>query len=82
MRIEIRRELKVSELAPRTVVVVAKPGVAAATMWVMEITARFVHFYAGIAAFNFIAKRCGPDLDEVTDNSGAPMKLYEFVGEL
>jgi hypothetical protein len=51
-------------------------------MWVMEIRPRFVHFYAGITGFNFIAIRRGVDLEEITDDSGAPMKLYEFLGKL
>jgi hypothetical protein len=77
---EIGRELRVSELVPRTIVILHK-GQTLATLWVVEVLQEFVHFRAGAVNTEFIALRCGPDLEGVTDNTGSPMKLYEYLGE-
>lgn len=80
---EVGRELKVSELRPRTIVVLHKVGRDnfLVTMWVVEILPAYVKFTAGEIRTDFIARRCGPGLDEITDNTGLPMKVYEYLGE-
>jgi hypothetical protein len=81
MTSEIGRELKVSELRPKTVVWVHK-GDHAATMWVVQVRAGHVHFYSGVRRMDFIAKRTGPGGEQITDDSGAPMKVLEYLGEV
>lgn len=77
---EIGRELKVSELRPKTVVVLAKTTrVFAATMWVDRITDAYVWFWAQEIEVALCLKRCGPDLEQVEDDE-APMKIYEYLG--
>jgi hypothetical protein len=77
---EIGRELKVSELVPRTVVVVNKGG-KAATMWVVEVAESHVHFYSGVVHTDFIASRTGPDRERITDDTNSPMRIFEYLGE-
>jgi hypothetical protein len=79
---EVGRELKVSELKPKTVVVVAKQLRPAATVWVVEIHPEYVHFRAGSINMEFLAARTGPDLEQITDDSGLPMRVYEYLGEI
>ena len=79
---EVGRELKVSELKPRTIVWLYKEGrKTMGTMWVIEVGEVFVHFYAGEITMDFFALRCGPDLEKITDDSHIPMKMYEYLGE-
>jgi hypothetical protein len=77
---EIGRELRVSELVPRRIVILHK-GQTLATLWVVEVLEDWVAFRAGKTDTGFIARRCGPDLEGITDNTGAPMKVYEYLGE-
>ena len=79
---EIGRELKVSELKPKTVVIVWKEGRQAATMWVIEVGDVYVHFRAGVVNMEFLALRTGPDLEEITDDHHLPMKIYEYLGNV
>lgn len=79
---EIGKELSVSELKPRTVVVLMKPGRPAATMWVIEILPRWVHFRAGEVGVEFIARRTGEGLQQITDEDGLRMEVHEFLGEV
>lgn len=80
---EIGRELKVSELKPRTVVVVEKSGhPIMSTLWVYLITPGHVIFTSGILRGDFSAKRTGPDLEELTDDTGKPIRVYEYLGEI
>jgi hypothetical protein len=79
---EIGRELKVSELRPRTIVWLAKEGrPAIATMWVIEVSEIYVHFRAGAVRTEFYAKRRGPDLEEITDDDNTHMRMFEYLGE-
>lgn len=79
---EIGRELKVSDLKPKTVVWLAKDGRdLMATMWVVDVGDVYVHFYAGATGINFYAKRGGPDLESVTDDTHLPMRIYEYLGK-
>jgi hypothetical protein len=77
---EIGRELRVSELQPETIVVLEKPDVAAATMWVREVLPGHVVFWAGMVSTTFLARRCGKELERISDDSGATMNLYEYLG--
>ena len=92
MTSEVGRELKVSELKPKAVVCVWKatrPNVMA-TMWVVAVEDVYVEFYAGDVQshdagnlkMTFVAMRTGPDLDSITDNSHATMKMFEYLGEI
>jgi hypothetical protein len=79
---EIGRELKVSELKPRTIVWLGKEGRdTMATMWVVEVGPVYVHFRAGAVRTEFYAERRGPDLDQITDNDHIPMRMFEYLGE-
>lgn len=79
---EIGRELRVSELQPRTIVLLFKEGRSVmVTMWVVRAMSGYVHFHAGAVKAEFLAKRCGPDLEQITDDSGVSMKIYEYLGE-
>jgi hypothetical protein len=78
---EVGRELKVSELQPRTVVVLWKEGrPAMATVWVVKVGANFVQFAAGKIRMEFIALRCGPELEQIIDDDKVPMKIFEYLG--
>lgn len=77
---EIGRELKVSELKPYTVVIVAKLGRPAATMWVVEVGLTWVHFRAGEIGMELLCERIGPEGNQLTDDSRIPMKLFEYLG--
>jgi hypothetical protein len=74
---EIGRELKVSELKPRTIVWLKKPGRAMATVWVVVVHPEWVHFRASAIGMDFLAKRDG---DGVRDDD-LPMKIYEYLGK-
>ena len=76
---EVGRELKVSELKLKTVVVIWKQGRPPATLWVIQIAESFVHFFAGEANINFLAKRAG---EGITDDDGLPMKVFEYLGKV
>jgi hypothetical protein len=82
---EIGRELRVSELEPRTIVFLHKVGTnIAVTMWVVEIGDVYVHFHAGaakLAPTEFYAVRCGDNLEEVTDDAHNRLKIFEYLGE-
>ena len=84
---EIGRELKVSELKPRTVVVLMKPSSpllpdVAATAWVLEIGAQRVIFGAGAVHQILALERTGPDLEALADSSGGAIHVYEYLGEI
>ena len=79
---EVGRELKVSELKPHTVVWLEKETWnVLTTMWVVEVSEAWVHFFAAAADVNFLATRTGPGREAITDDSGIPMKIYEYLGE-
>ena len=83
MKEEIGRELKVSELVPRTVVVLSMDHhPMAATWWVAEVLDEFVVFTSGELRTDFAAKRTGPGREQVTDDTGKPLHIYEYLGEV
>ena len=83
---EIGRELRVSELQPRTIVVLQKVGSRkAATMWVEEVFPEFVIFSMGAADMHFVqhflAQRTGHNLEQITDDTGRELHIHEYLGE-
>ena len=79
---EIGRELKVSELRPRTVVWVAKLNRPTASMWVLQVHDVMVHFRAGEVNMDLFCLRVGPEGNQLTDDSRIPMKVFEYLGEI
>jgi len=83
---EIGRELKVSELQPPVVVILWKANrpTTYATLWVRRITPEFVHFGGndGLTEYHFLAERTGPDREQITDDSGTEMKMFEYLGKV
>jgi hypothetical protein len=78
---EIGRELKASELKPDMIVIIAPPGNSnvMVTMWVSEVDAKVVDFYAGEMRWhvlNFIQ----PD-GSITDDQGRLVRVYEYLGQ-
>jgi hypothetical protein len=84
MSTEIGRELKVSELIPLHVVVLQKDGMAsiAMTLWVQQISEQWVRLYSGVTGTVFLAARSGPDLEELIDDAGARVRIYEYLGAI
>jgi hypothetical protein len=79
---EVGRELRVSELQPRTIVLLHKVGKdVAATMWVIDVGDLCVHFRAGALNIEFLALRCGADLEEICDDTHTRLKIFEYLGE-
>lgn len=78
---EIGRELKASELTPRTVVVIVTPGRGVMmTMWVLSLSEKLVEFYSGElkwTVLNFIE----PD-GSIRDDQGRVVHVYEYLGEV
>jgi hypothetical protein len=81
MNREIGRELKVSELRPRSVVVLQKYGRPCATWWVVEIGEMFVQLRAGLTGADFFAVRSGRNRERISDEFNRPMSVYEYLGE-
>lgn len=80
---EVGRELKVSELKPRTVVVLSMDHhPMATTWWVAEILDEFVVFTSGELRTDFAAKRTGTGLEQLADNTGKPLHVHEYLGEV
>jgi hypothetical protein len=80
---EVGRELKVSELRTRTVVVLQKGEEAtAATIWVVGVFKDVVHFRAGAVGLELFLFRTGPDLDQLCDDTGARIIVYEYLGKV
>ena len=77
---EIGRELKVSELEPRTVVVLERPESRAATVWVLLVQPEYVVFRLSVISAHFVARRCGPDLEQITDDTGRVLHIHEYLG--
>lgn len=77
---EVGLELKVSELQPKTIIWLQKPARPVASVWVLEIFTHSVWFRAGAVGLDFLAQRTGPDLEQITDDSGLPMKMYAYLG--
>jgi hypothetical protein len=77
---EIGRALLVSELKPRTIVWLQKQDTdCVATMWVVKVAPLFVHFRA--TRTEFFARRYGPNMELLTDDSNLPLQAYEYLGE-
>jgi hypothetical protein len=81
MNSEIGRQLKVSELKPRTVVVLHKQDRRLATLWVRAVGTEWVEFYAGVTETTFLARRTGLDLESITDDTNRPIEIFEYLGD-
>jgi hypothetical protein len=79
---EIGRELKVSELKPRTVVVTHADHSPEfyATMWVRHITATWVLLEANVIGMELLLL-VQPD-DTLQDGKGHPIHVYEYLGKV
>jgi hypothetical protein len=76
---EIGRELLAHELRKRQIVWVTKQNrPAIMTMWVVEINESFVHLWSGDFGIELVLRRLPGG--GVTDDSGLPMKLFEYLG--
>ena len=73
--------MKASELKPGTIVVLERPDSGAATFWVLGVTPEFVEFYAGAITAHFLARRIGPALEQITDDTGRMLRVFEYLGE-
>ena len=77
---EIGRELLAGELRERQIVWLQKEGRGVtASLWAMRITPGYIEFFAGQTKTYFLARRL-PD-GHITDDSGAAMAIYEYLGE-
>jgi hypothetical protein len=84
---EIGRELKVSELQERTVVWLSKYENQFASMWVWKVDSGFVAFQAGKPAIPMILVAIREDIEpgdreSICDDTGARLRLYEYLGEV
>jgi hypothetical protein len=80
---ELGKQLTVSDLEKLTlpaVVFLQKKGIPQIfSWWVTDVSPFGVHFYAGEINMHFFAKRTAED--GITDDTGIPMRIYEFLGE-
>jgi hypothetical protein len=77
---EVGRRLKASELQPRQIVVIAPPGrQELITMYVVEARHNLAVFYSGILKLH-IVNIIGED-DELKDDQGRLVRVYEYLGE-
>lgn len=80
---EIGRELRASDLKPRTIVVVKPPDPqernAHMTFWVRAVEPAYVVFYSAVLHWAVINFR-GPD-DTVVDDQGRQVHVFEYLGE-
>lgn len=83
---EVGRELKASELVPETVVVLAKPTsewhqiIPYITVWVVAVRAESVTFWVGHLCTALIAKRTGPEREQLTGITDRPIQVFEYLG--
>jgi hypothetical protein len=77
--LDVGRELTAAELVPKTVVILGRADRAVmVTTWVQSVGVDFVAFYHGAVHTTFIARRL-PD-DTLTDDSGARILVFEYLG--
>lgn len=77
---EFGRELLASELKEKTVVWITREDRNTfATIWVAEIDAAMVIFYAGETGINLITFRRG---EELHDDTGVRIRVYEYLGAI
>jgi hypothetical protein len=77
---EFGREMKVTELTPRTVVILSKPGRPSTTFWFMELIGDYARFFAGSIAMTLILKVMQDGT--VQDDSGLPITINEYLGDV
>jgi len=81
---EVGRELKVSELKEETVVVVASDR-HVVTAWFAFANAKFAFFWMGAASpggVNLMLFRCGPEWEQLKDETGRDIRVYEYLGDV
>lgn len=79
---EVGRELKASELRPKSVVVINPPGHPHAflTMWVRDVTPKWVEFYAGELRWH-VVNFVQPD-GSIHDDQHRTVHVFEYLGEI
>jgi len=55
---------------------------AMATVWVKQVTQKYVFFRAGKINMELMVIRTGPDLERITDDDRIPMKIFEYLGKV
>lgn len=76
---ELGRELAVTELVERTIVILSREDRAPMyTAWVYLVSENFVAFLAGAVNTTFFVKRA-PD-DTLTDDTGKRIRVFEYLG--
>ena len=81
---EMGRELRVTELKPGTIVVLKcleGPGHAAITSWVDKVYDDTVIFWMGKLSMYLVLRRVGPEREQITDDAGRLLRVYEYLGE-
>lgn len=53
-----------------------------ATVWVKQVTQKYVFFRAGKINMELMVIRTGPDLERITDDDRIPMKIFEYLGKV
>lgn len=77
---DVGRELLATDLRRGQIVLLRKATSAdkLLSFWVTAVTDSYVEFYAGVIGTTFFAKRL-PD-GHITDDSGAEMTMYLYLG--
>jgi hypothetical protein len=75
------RELKVSELHPPVLVTLRKEGQPKMmTVWAVGVTPAHV-FFRFTEEVSFIGMRTGRSREQITDNAGRPMTMFEYTAQ-
>lgn len=77
---EVGRELKVADLKPEAIVVIAPPGRddLLITMWVAEVRDNLVVFRSGELNWHVINLVLGDGT--IVDDQGRPVRVFEYLG--
>lgn len=79
-RSEVGRELRVSDLRERMIVILSRPDSdVAVTVWVKSLGEGMVAFYAGVTRALFVAAVSADGT--ITDNTGRQVMMFEYLGE-
>ena len=77
---EIGRPLKVSELNPKTIVILNK-GETFYSIWVLFVRPELVFFTSGVARTDLCLRRVGDGKEELVDDNNTPIRVFEYLGE-
>lgn len=75
---EFGREMKVTELVPKTVVILSKQGRPSITWWFIERVGQFATFFAGDIRTTLILKVM--EDESLQDSSGMTITINEYLG--